>query len=368
VTGRGATQETRSVKPQVAWLTVNRACNLRCSWCYARGTEYQKSQQMSLQTAERLMWMAEAIGVSSVNLIGGEPTLWEPLLRFNTLCRGVGLQTTLVTNGTRFGSDAYWEAYQQAPCTRIGLSIKAFDEKSFRATTGTGAFRQTRKGIERALASTGCAPSVVYGGTDPHELVKLARFAATCGARSFGISPSTPGFVNGQPDTASAMHPQVFLKHLIEHYDEINDLFAGNINISLKCPLCLVPVDFLKTLVERSQIITTCQLQHRSGLLFDPAGKLISCNGLHDFPIGDLDGEFADAPSLTRHLQSEQVVAFYDRMTAYASPKCAGCEMVRYCAGGCPLYYGVYDADDMVPGWSSPVRITIREKSHVCLS
>ncbi len=24
------------------WLTVNRSCNFRCPWCYAKSTEYKK--------------------------------------------------------------------------------------------------------------------------------------------------------------------------------------------------------------------------------------------------------------------------------------------------------------------------------------
>ena len=32
-----------------AWVTLNRACNLRCRWCYAAGTGYKAGDDMSFE-------------------------------------------------------------------------------------------------------------------------------------------------------------------------------------------------------------------------------------------------------------------------------------------------------------------------------
>ncbi len=341
----------RGIKPQIGWLTVNRACNMRCGWCYAKGTEYKKEDDMSLEMARRLLNMMKPLGVRSITLIGGEPTLWDHLSEFNRLCREQGVETTLVTNGTRLGMDQYWHEYQQSPCTRIGLSIKAFNEESFICTTGTSGFELTRRGIARALSSKSCSANIVYTGEDPDELVKIARFAAECGARSLGISPSTPAYVNGKPDILHVSNPERFVDNIVRHYHELNGLYEGRINIAAKLPLCIWPKEFILTLIDRSQIITTCQLQHRSGLLFDADGKMISCNSLHDFPIGQLDQDFSDSASLKAHIASDQVVGFYDQVATYASSRCQTCSMKKFCGGGCPLFYGAYDGAKLVIGW-----------------
>jgi radical SAM protein with 4Fe4S-binding SPASM domain len=345
----------RAVTPTTVWLNVNRVCNLRCGWCYAKGTEYRAEDEMSLDLAKRLLGMAHDVGVRSATLIGGEPTLWEPLFEFNAHAHSLDVRTTLVTNATRFGIDKFWAEYNEAPCSTIGLSIKAFDEKSFKCTTNTSAFETTRRGIQRVLSRKESRASVVYTGTNPTELVGLARFAAECGATSLGISPSTPTFVNGKVDLLNPPpHPSLFIKNFVEQYDELNAIFHGQISVATKYPLCLWPREFILKLIERNQVTTTCQLQHRTGLLFSPNGTAISCNSLHDYAIGQLDTDYSDGDSLARHLAGPEVSRFYDTISSYASTKCTSCKVKSYCGGGCPLNYGAFDAEKLIPGWDGP--------------
>lgn len=344
----------RGVRPAISWLTVNRACNMRCGWCYAKGTEYRKEDDMTFDFATNLVDMMLPLGVRTVTLIGGEPTLWEPLFEFNEHCRRVGMQTLLVTNGTRFGQDSFWARYQQSPCNRIGLSVKAFNETSFECTTGVSGWALTKRGIERALSTGNCGANVVYTGENPQEIVDLARFCREAGAKQFGISPSTPAFVNGKPDLLHSADPKRFIDSIVQNYDELHEIFAGRVSIAVKIPLCLWPRSFVERVVERGQLATTCQLQHRTGLLFDTDGSVISCNSLHDFPIGKLGDQFSDSASLREHLQSKEVVDFYDHVSSYASTKCVTCSMRRNCGGGCPLIYGAMSGEKLIPGWDQP--------------
>lgn len=340
-----------AVTPSSAWLNVNRECNLRCSWCYAKGTEYKREDEMTLALAKRLMKISKPLGVKSVTLIGGEPTLWEPLLEFNHYCEEVGIRTTLVTNGTRFGTDSFWSRYLDSPCSNVSLSIKAFDEESFRCTTHTKSFATTKLGIERALSLSVARASLVYTGADIEELPKLGRFAVECGAKTLGISPSAPTFIKGKAEILNATDPRLFIPRFIRHYEELDEMFQGQISLAIKLPLCLWPRDFIVRMIERSQITTTCQLQHRSGILFTPNGSMISCNSLHDFPIGQLEDDFDNVETLGAHLKSAGVRHFYDRMTTYASHKCVTCSVRQFCGGGCPLFYGILDGVQTVPGW-----------------
>ncbi len=342
---------SRGVKPAVAWLTVNRACNLRCDWCYARGTEYENELDMPLSLARDLIYMIKSLGIRSVIIIGGEPTLWSPLLEFNHFLKNEGLKSTLVTNGTRFGKDQFWNEYCQIPNTKIGLSIKGYDDSSFSSVTRTKKFNLTKLGIERALQITGGGASIVYSGHFTEEIVELAKFAVACGAKSLVISPSTPAYVNGSPETNGVAVPSAFIDGIIENYPFLDKLFGGRINVSVKLPLCIWPKEFVMRLIEKSQITTTCQLHHRSGLIFDTDGTLISCNSLADFPLGRLGSDFSDTKSLLKYLSSSSVVKFYDKVTSYPAYKCSTCSMYEYCAGGCPLFYGVYNANDLICGW-----------------
>ena len=61
------------------WLTVNRACNLRCEWCYAAGEGSAAGRNMPLELARQLLDAAAELGAGSAVLIGGEPTLYPYL-------------------------------------------------------------------------------------------------------------------------------------------------------------------------------------------------------------------------------------------------------------------------------------------------
>ena len=40
-------------KYRVGWLTLNRVCNLRCPWCYAKDTQYNLQNNMDFETAKK---------------------------------------------------------------------------------------------------------------------------------------------------------------------------------------------------------------------------------------------------------------------------------------------------------------------------
>ena len=89
---------------------------------------------MSPDLALRLLPIIEQLGIKSIIVIGGEPTIWKHLLEFNRQCRQAGIQTTLVTNAYRFSNDEFWAEYMENPNDKVSPSIKAFDEESAKAS------------------------------------------------------------------------------------------------------------------------------------------------------------------------------------------------------------------------------------------
>lgn len=340
------------VEPKTGWITVNRECNMRCAFCYAKGTGYDKSDEITLEFAITLVDSMKETGVKKVILIGGEPTLWNGLFAFNSYAKSIGISTTLVTNGTRFSVDKFWHQYLDSPCDHTSLSIKAYDEESYKCVTGRSNFAQTKLGISRVLSlNISANASVVYTGEDVSELLNLAKFARECGATGLTISPGTPAYVGGRPESGKVSHPQLFVDRFVECYESVQEIFNGKISLSVKLPLCMWPRDFILNMIAKDQIYSTCQLQHRSGIIFDTHGSLLSCNSLPDHPIGKWGDHFEDSNSLGKHLKSDSVTKFYDKMNSYASEKCVSCSMKKKCGGGCPLFYGAFPADDLVKGW-----------------
>ena len=61
-----ALQNYRVEKVNGCWLTLNRACNLRCTWCYAAGTEFDAQRNMDPNLAHELIDVIGVLGAKSI--------------------------------------------------------------------------------------------------------------------------------------------------------------------------------------------------------------------------------------------------------------------------------------------------------------
>lgn len=339
------------INPQCVWFTVNRGCNFRCKWCYAQDTKYNASEEISIELAKELIFLIKGLKINRITIIGGEPTLWSKLLIFNKICIEEKIKTTLVTNAMRFGINGFWKKYQQYPNTKIGISIKAFDEKSMLSMAGISNFEISKKGLERVISFFKCGVSTVYNTVSSDYLIDIARFAKKCGAKSLSISLCTPAICSDSINSNFVVDPHKTVSDIVNFYPELEKITNGWLTFSMKLPLCLWPKDFIEKLVEKNQISTVCQLQQRSGLIFGTNGDLFVCNSLFDFPIGKYGNDFVDKNTLLEFLNSEEVVKIYDKLTSYPSQKCIKCPKYNFCGGGCPLFWSTYNPEKIIPGW-----------------
>ncbi len=349
------------IEPKVGWITLNRDCNMRCPWCYAKGTEYKKVSSMSLELAKSLVLLVKSQRVNQINLIGGEPTLWPSLIELNMFCKQNGMRTVLVTNGTRFASNSFWKEYSEFPNSRIGISIKGYSQESYKISTGMNNFSTTVKGIKRAMTLENVGLSIVYTGEKRDDIVELAKFCKDLGAKSINISPNTPTFDGTHVNTEEFVDPEAFILGISHNYDALFDLFNSSFTISSKMPLCMWPETVLQKLVARQQIVTSCQMHRRSGILFDTDGSLISCNSLASFPIGKYGIEFSSPVSFKNHLECEQVSQFYDVMLTFPSKGCSVCKVKNECVGGCPIYYARFSQEKLVRGWKPSTSVLLED-------
>jgi MoaA/NifB/PqqE/SkfB family radical SAM enzyme len=69
------------------WLTINRACNLRCSWCYALAEGFNPVDNMEIGLAKKLLSLFSDLGMKKIILIGGEPTICPNLIEIISFAR-----------------------------------------------------------------------------------------------------------------------------------------------------------------------------------------------------------------------------------------------------------------------------------------
>jgi MoaA/NifB/PqqE/SkfB family radical SAM enzyme len=234
------------VIPKIIWLTVNRACNLRCCWCYAKGAEYSSADNATPEYARSVLGLAKSLSVKSVTIIGGEPTLWPHLLDTNQFCLEQDIRSTIVTNAIRFSDDSFWDRYIQSPNSSAGVSIKAHSANQLRLIAGSKQFESSIKGLKRAISHFRCGVDIVYNSFYSQNLVDIVKFAVDCGARSVSIGPCTPTFDGTWVDSRFMIEPTIMVKSITRDYEQLCSITNGHLSLFMKMPLCIWPRDFIE--------------------------------------------------------------------------------------------------------------------------
>ncbi|PIR57970.1 MAG: hypothetical protein COU71_01095 [Parcubacteria group bacterium CG10_big_fil_rev_8_21_14_0_10_38_31] len=341
-----------SLKLKLIWLTLNRGCNFRCTWCYATGSKYLPEDNMSLPFALDLLEISRQLGINRLFLIGGEPTLWPHLFNFNESMKRGGVKSTLVTNAYRFSDDQFWEKYLIHPNTHIGASFKAFSRESMVENTKTNMFAGVTKGLRRVFEyQPNSIASFVYSKPYVSHFLDMVEYAVDCGAFGISVNFCSPAIHKDHIDDKFMVNIDIMVKEIISAYEKAHMITGGRLVFVMKHPLCIWPQEFIKTLKERGQISTTCHLQHQSGGIIDTDGSLLICNSMFGFPVGRYGKDFKSAESLATFFGSEEMKNNFAQVRAYPSKKCIDCEVFEDCSGGCPLLWTVYSPDAMIKGW-----------------
>jgi len=128
------------------WLTVNRKCNYRCLWCYAEGTKYDATSDMTWERAVRLITIGLGIGTKNLILLGGEPTLWPHLLK---ACRYIvdgDASATIVTNGWKY-ADMKLATEAKDAGVNVSISLKAGNSSQYKKLTKVDGFNKTLQAV-----------------------------------------------------------------------------------------------------------------------------------------------------------------------------------------------------------------------------
>jgi len=334
------------IEPKISWLTVNRVCNLRCRWCYAEATDYHP-EEMSFELAKSLTRITKEIGVPAILLIGGEPTLWKHIFRFNHFCKEIGIRSVLVTNGLQFGKDGFWKKYQEIPNDNIGLSLKAWNPGHLKEVAQSTAFKQMKRGMKRACARFNSQIGITYNSFYCGNLPKMVQFAMDCGAKAVQINFCYTTFADRKPRSDYMVPPKELAKNIVRDYPQLMQITDGKIAFEMMLPFCLFPYEFIQELKERDQIISVCQLKKGKGLVWNENGDVLMCNALFGFPIGHYETDFTNVESLKKWLNSKTILGYYNKMGAYPSDLCQSCAMYQDCGGGCPLRWAIYNPEDI---------------------
>ena len=334
------------VQPKSVFLTVNRACNMNCKICYAREAVGNLGD-MSLELACSLTKLAVDSGAKMITLIGGEPTLWPWLKKYNQFTQGY-IRTSIVTNALAFANLSYQKKYSQNPNYGIGISLKASTPEKLSVTAEGVNWGKMLKGVRQALKLPRSGVSFVCT-PDDCDITRAATLVKSLGGSSLSLNLYRPSFISGQWESVYEWAQiREMLLEIVRQFPIAEKIFDGKLSLSGKYPLCVWPKSFLDERIVKHQISTGCMLSKRKGLVFDSKGSVVMCNHLHPYLIGQYGVDFTTTDEFLAFLGKNTTMQIYDQTSRFPSLKCKECKIYDICTGGCVVLWTYFQPDAIV--------------------
>ncbi len=167
-------------------VSVTDRCNFRCTYCMpADGLAWlPREELLTFEELTRLLGLFVGLGVRSIKITGGEPTVRTDLPTLVGMFREVGpnLDMSITTNGVLL--DRLATPLAEAGVDRATVSCDSLLRHRFTEMTRRDALEKVLAGL-RAAGAAGLTPikinCVVIGGTNDDEVVDFARWARETG-------------------------------------------------------------------------------------------------------------------------------------------------------------------------------------------
>ena len=167
-------------------ISVTDRCNFRCTYCMpAEGLAWlPKHELLTFEELTRILALFVRLGVRSLKITGGEPTIRADLPTLVRMFREVGpdLDISITTNGMLL--DTLARPLADAGVDRATISCDSLLRHRFQEMTRRDALDRVLAGI-RAAEAAGLTPikinTVVIGGTNDDEVVDFAGWARDTG-------------------------------------------------------------------------------------------------------------------------------------------------------------------------------------------
>ena len=325
-------------------ITLNRACNLRCSWCYARDTKFDPKNNISFETFNKIIDFAKTAKVNRISLIGGEPTMFPDILKYIKILNGFKL--SIISNGIKFADEKVVREYKEAGLKNISISIKAKNAIEYKTLTGANEFERVLLGINN-LIKNNIHVSVSYVLTEANidgvkEMVDTVKktgcnnfFFSFC--RNFEEKEGDHSFIfNNNPLVVSRKFEELlpWLEDNIEH-----------LSYSINDPLCIYSDDFIEK--NLTHIFFPCYIHTNMNLVFDTDGTLIPCNTIHQIGVGKIGDDFKTYDEYLEYTKTEKYISLYKQLRGYPSLKCKDCKLFINCQGRCVCNWTNYSFETL---------------------
>jgi len=162
-------------------IEVTLRCNLKCPVCFAssdKNVEYEPNIDVIRDIYASVL---EGVGVSTLQLSGGEPTVRNDLPQLLALAREMGFHHILInTNGIKIARDrSYLRRLKESGATTIYLQFDGVSDDVYRLIRGVALFKLKKQAVDNCAQekiAVVLVPTIVPG-VNNHQLGAIVQFA-----------------------------------------------------------------------------------------------------------------------------------------------------------------------------------------------
>ncbi|MBN1243426.1 MAG: radical SAM protein [Spirochaetales bacterium] len=312
----------------VATVFMNTKCQLRCRYCFGWDDKDSDDKVLSAEKAELLFDALKSRGVRYLTLTGGEPLLHPEFRAIIKLAHDRGFWINILTNGLAVDAPlvdflaGFWRL-------QVRVSLEGANPEIHDYFRGRGNFARAVRGMD-ALVSGGVQVGVgltIYE-ENRDQVEPVVRLCVERGCSSLRVVP----VIRIERGTGAATSVELYRGILA-------DLVRASIEHRRDIVLKRGPSVPLEPLLARACIAGTGFIGIEHDLTLLPCSLIRFADGIPTRVFreaADLDA-FAD-----------DMRAYFERIGPGGAGRCADCEFLQVCRGGCPgekLSFGLGMAD-----------------------
>jgi pyruvate-formate lyase-activating enzyme len=243
----------------VLWL--GQTCNIRCHFCYFLDRiltkEHPEHAFMDLDKAKQICHdLRYKYRNTSIDIQGGEPTIWKHINELCRYCADIGLHPTLITNGIALYRRRNVEELKAAGVRDLLISVHALREVYDDIVGFEGGSEKQLQGIDNCIAvGLPFRFNLVLSKKAIPQFEEIARLAVAKGARVVNFLAFNP-FEDQAKDGKRTAENVPRYSEVAPHLNRALDILAeGGVEANVRYyPICIVEPRHRKSIYDFQQL------------------------------------------------------------------------------------------------------------------
>jgi radical SAM protein with 4Fe4S-binding SPASM domain len=298
-------------------LALTYRCQNDCGHCYNEGKDRMELTVPEWMTVIDKLW---EVGIPHVVFTGGEPTLFQGIEKLIGRSEKHGQVTGLITNGRSLGTPGYLKELVRIGLDHVQITVLSKDpEVHDKLTCAPGSWKETVEGLKTALSEDlYVSTNTTIMKSNYSGIEETMRFLVGLGVRNIAFNSIIR---SGKGEEAEGVTLEE-LSILLPKLQGIAKEGGTNLIWYSPTPYCeFNPINYGLGIKQ----CTACSLN----MAVEPDGTVLPCQSYYE-SLGNILRN--DWESIWNHKLCKSI-----RDREYADGKCADCQLLNVCGGGCPL-------------------------------